>query len=387
MSSGLRKPGVSNNYLEPGDGFSPKRFNIMVNITKRILPPIQCRFRPTDEQALGFGDIFSDHMFRLNYYGGRWNSPCIEPYGPLSLEPAAMGLHYGQLIFEGLKCYRRQDGQLALFRPLDNFIRLNRSAKRVCIPTIDPELALQATLELVQVDHQWVPGAPGTSLYIRPFVVATEPHLGVRPALEYVFLIITSPVGAYYPEGFAPIPIYVESKYSRVAPGGTGEAKTASNYAASLLATEEAKKQGYSQLLWLDSCQHKYIEEVGSMHMFFIIDGQLHTPSLEGTILPGITRDSVLTLARQWELPVSERLISIEELREAIKKGRLSEAFGTGTAAVISPVGKLYCQGEDLVVGDGQVGPITRRFYDEITGIQYGTRPDTHGWVTLVPSP
>ena len=354
-------------------------------INKRIVPQTQRRFRPDDNQKLGFGDIFSEHMFRMDYYDGQWQNQRIEPYGPLLLSPAAMGLHYGQLIFEGLKCYRRTDGQLALFRPLDNFTRFNSSARRLCIPQLDQKLALEALVELLKVDRDWVPSAPGTSLYIRPFIVATEPHLGVRPSREYTFLIITGPVGPYYQEGFAPISIFVEPSYSRAAQGGLGEAKTAANYAASLLAAEEAQKKGYTQLLWLDAEQHKYVEEVGSMNMFFIIDGNLITSPLRGTVLPGITRDSVLTLARGWNLPVEERLLSIDEIKEAIGQGRLSEAFGSGTAAVISPVGRFHYQGADLVVGDGLVGPMTQRFYDEIVGIQYGARPDEHGWVTLIP--
>ena len=354
-------------------------------INKRIIPQSQRRFQPTNEQSLGFGDIFSDHMFRMDYYDGQWRNPRVEPYGPLLLSPAAMGLHYGQLIFEGLKCYRRSDGQLALFRPQANFARFNSSARRLCIPQVDPSLALAALMELLMLDKSWVPSAPGTSLYIRPFIVATEPHLGVRPAREYVLLIITGPVGSYYQEGFSPIPIYVEPSYSRAAQGGLGESKTASNYAASLLAAEEAQKKGYAQLLWLDAEQHKYVEEVGSMNMFFVIDGHLVTSPLAGSVLPGITRDSVLTLARSWGIAVEERPLSIDEVKGAICEGRLSEAFGSGTAAVISPVGRFHYLGDDLVVGEGTVGPMTQRFYDEIVGIQYGTRPDEHGWVTLIP--
>ncbi|MDR2947138.1 MAG: branched-chain amino acid aminotransferase [Candidatus Adiutrix sp.] len=355
----------------------------MENLEKRILPQSQRRFLPPDENRLGFGDISSDHMFVMDYYDGRWQRPRIEPFAPLAISPAAMGLHYGQLMFEGLKCYRRQDGQLALFRPRDNFKRMSRSAEMLCIPQFDQELALSALKELLLVDQNWVPTSAGTSLYIRPFVVATEPHLGVRPAREYMFLIITGPVGAYYAEGFAPIKIYVEPEASRVAPGGLGEVKAASNYAASLHAAEEASKKGYSQLLWLDPSEHKYVEEVGSMNMFFIIDDEVITSPLAGTILPGVTRDSVLTLARTWG-KVSERALSIDEITQAADNGRLQEAFGSGTAAVISPVGTLNYKGKDYKVGDGGIGSLTQRLYDEIVGIQYGSRPDPYGWITLV---
>ncbi len=358
----------------------------MEPIATRILPPHQRRFLPSDERNLGFGDIFSDHMFKMDFYDGQWRGPRIEPFAPLSLSPAAMSLHYGQLIFEGLKCYRRQDGQLALFRPRDNFRRFARSARQLCIPDLDQDLALAALGRLLRIDEAWVPRTPGTALYIRPFVVATEPHLGVRPSREYLFMIITGPVGAYYAEGFAPIKIYVEPELSRAAPGGLGEVKAAANYAASLYATEEANKRGFSQLLWLDPCEHKYIEEVGSMNMLFVIDDELITSPLGGTILPGITRDTVLTLAREWGVKVSERTLSIDEIAEASRTGRLKEAFGAGTAAVISPVGQLHYQGRDLQVGDGGIGSLTRRLYDEIVGIQYGARPDPHQWMSLVSS-
>jgi branched-chain amino acid aminotransferase len=355
-----------------------------MEILKRILPQSQRHFLPTDESRLGFGDIFSDHLFKMDFHDGAWHNPRIEGYGPITISPAAMSLHYGQLFFEGLKCYRRQDGQLALFRPRDNFKRFNSSARQLCMPQVDEELALTALKELLKIDQNWVPKSLGTSLYIRPFMVATEPHLGVRPAREYLFMIITGPVGAYYAEGFAPIPIYVEPQYSRVAPGGLGEVKAAANYAASLFATEEAHKKGYSQLLWLDPANHEYIEEVGSMNMLFIIGDELLTSPLAGTILPGITRDSVITLAKDWGLKVAERPISIQEIVKAGKSGDLKEAFGAGTAAVISPVGRLNYKGEDIMVGNGQVGPFTQKMYDEIVGIQYGTRPDPHGWVEVL---
>ena len=356
----------------------------MSRIEKRILPQCQRRFLPDDEKKLTFGDTFTDHMFKMDYFDGQWRNPRVEPYGPLQISPAAMGLHYGQLIFEGLKCYRRKDGGLNLFRPRDNFKRFGRSSHQMCIPQLDQELALEGLLELLKADAHWVPSSPGTTLYIRPFIVATEPHLGVRPATEYLFMIIACPVGAYYSNGFGPIKIYVEPEYSRVAPGGLGEVKAAANYAASLYAAEEAYKKGFSQLLWLDPCEHKYFEEVGSMNMFFVIDNEIVTSPLAGTVLPGITRDSVMTLCRDWGLKASERKLSIDEIIEAQKNGRLSEAFGAGTAAVISPVGLLQYKGVDYTVGTGETGAITRRLYDEIVGIQYGDRPDQHGWVMPV---
>ena len=356
----------------------------MDTIAKRILLSAQRRFRPTDESSLGFGDIFSDHMFRLDYYDGAWRQPRIEPFAPLSLSPAAMCLHYGQAIFEGLKCFRQSSGTLALFRPQDNFARLNRSARRVCIPPVDENLCLAALGELLLIDQDWVPRSQGASLYIRPFIIASEPHMGVRPANEYIFFIITGPVGPYYPEGFSPIKIYVEPVYSRAARGGLGEVKTAGNYAASLLATEEAHRQGFSQILWLDPGQQKFVEEVGSMNMFFVLGDEVVTPPLSGTILAGITRDSVLTLVRDWGLKAAERPLDIDELLEAGRSGRLKEAFGTGTACVISPVGGLSYMGQDIQVSDGGIGPLTRRLYDEIQGLQYGNRPDPYNWVTLI---
>lgn len=353
-------------------------------ISKRILSSEHRQFRPVDERGLGFGNINSDHLFRLDYYAEAWRNPRIEPFAPLILSPSAMCLHYGQEIFEGLKCFRRDDGALALFRPRANFARFTRSAQRLCIPPAPEELSLAALNELILIDQEWVPRTRGASLYIRPFIIATEPHLGVRPAAEYVYLIITGPVGAYYAEGFAPISIYVESRYSRAAAGGLGEVKTAANYAASIYAAEEAHRKGFSQILWLDASKHQYIEEVGSMNIFFIFDDEVVTSPLSGTILPGITRDTVLTLTREWGLRVSERVLSIDELLAAGQSGRLQEAFGAGTACVISPVGRFHFAGRDLIVNGGGIGPLTQRLYDEIIGIQYGSRPDPYNWVTLV---
>ncbi|MGL4208054.1 MAG: branched-chain amino acid aminotransferase [Candidatus Adiutrix sp.] len=353
----------------------------MLTINQRILPKEQRRLNSFDEKTLNFGSILSDHMFKMDYFDGQWRNPRLEPYGPITLSPAAMGLHYGQLIFEGLKCFRRQDNTLALFRPKENFKRLARSAHKLCIPDFDQDLALEGLRQLIKTDATWVPQTFGTSLYIRPFIVATEPHLGVRPSGEYLFMIICGPVGAYYREGFAPIKIFVEPEMSRAAPGGLGDVKAASNYAASLYAAEIASQNGYTQLLWLDAQEHKYVEEVGSMNIFFVIGDTIITSPLKGTVLPGITRDSVITLLRQWGKNICERPLAISEIMEAKEKGLLKEAFGTGTAAVISPVGHLSYKGQEFMVGDGTTGPLTQRLYDEITAIQYGLSPDDNHWM------
>ncbi len=345
----------------------------------------QQRPKPTDESKLGFGDIFTDHMFSMDYEGGKgWSEARIEPYGDIAIDPGAMALHYGQEIFEGLKAYRGKDGGIRLFRARDNFERLNRSAQRLCMPEVDIDLSLEGMKQLILLDRDWVPKSRGTSLYIRPTMIATEPHLGVRVSTAYLFFIIIGPVGAYYKEGLNPVKIYVEDFYVRAAVGGTGEAKTAGNYAASLLAAEEAKKKGFTQVMWLDAAQRKYVEEVGTMNMFFLVDDELITAPLTGSILPGITRDSVIQIVRDWGIKVSERSLSIDEVIEATRNGRLKEAFGTGTAAVISPVGQMTYKGEDHIVGGGRMGELSQRLYDEIVGMQYGERPDPHGWVERI---
>ena len=298
--------------------------------------------KPSSEN-LGFGQVFSDHMFIMDYTEGRgWHDPRIIPYGPLSYDPSIMVVHYGQTVFEGLKAYRTRDNRIVMFRPDENIKRLNQSCDRLCIPRVDEELTLQAMKKLVDIDRDWVPDAPGTSLYIRPFIYATDPFLGVRPSNTYHFLIITGPVGAYYKEGLNPVRIYVEQNYVRAVPGGIGAAKTAGNYAASLKAQQDAKELGYTQVLWLDGVERKYIEEVGTMNVFFVIGDEIITPQLNGSILPGITRKSCVELLKSWGLKVSERRISIQEICDANEKGLLKEAFGTGTAAVISPIGELY---------------------------------------------
>ncbi|MEC1717642.1 branched-chain amino acid aminotransferase [Schinkia azotoformans] len=338
-----------------------------------------------DADKLQFGKLFTDHMFIMNYKEGQgWHDPRIVPYQPLKLDPSCVVFHYGQTVFEGMKAYVTKDGEVQLFRPNKNFERLNRSNDRLVIPQIDEEFALEALKKLVSIDKDWVPTAEGTSLYIRPFIIATQPYLGVAPSSEYMFIIIMSPVGAYYKEGLNPVKIQVEDEYVRTVKGGTGEAKTGGNYAASLKAQEISGEKGYSQVLWLDGKEHKYVEEVGSMNMFFKVDGKVITPALNGSILQGITRDSIIQLLKYWNVPVEERRISIEEIYEAAANGKLEEAFGTGTAAVISPVGELLWKNEKVVLNEGKTGEISKKLYDTLTGIQYGTEPDPFGWTVKV---
>jgi len=337
--------------------------------------------KPVDESKLGFGDLFTDHMFIMNYEKGRgWFDPRVVPYGNLEFDPAAMALHYGQEIFEGLKAYRGRDGNLYLFRAEENFKRMNRSAARLCMAQLDIPDVMAALKQLILQDRDWVPSSPGTSLYVRPTMIATDPHLGVRPSFTYVFYIIIGPVGAYYKEGLNPVKIYVEDKYIRAAVGGIGEAKTAGNYAASLLAAEEAHEKGFTQVLWLDAVERKYVEEVGTMNMFFVIDDEVITAPLNGSILPGITRDSVIRILHDWGVKVSQRPLAIDEVTAAAEDGRLKEAFGAGTAAVISPVGQLTYKGTDYPVAGGRMGELSQRLYDEIVAIQYAEKEDPYGW-------
>jgi len=345
----------------------------------------QRRPKPQDEDNLVFGKHFSDHMFLMDYDIDKgWHNARIIPYGSLSLDPAAMVLHYGQGIFEGLKAYRCADGTIQLFRPDKNFERFNRSARRMCMPEIDPEVQMQVLETLLKVDADWVPRKRGTSLYIRPTMIAVEPALGVRPAHQYLYYIITCPVGAYYAEGFNPVKIYVTDEYVRAVRGGVGEAKTMANYAASLYAAEVAKKKGFTQVLWLDAIERRYVEEVGTMNIFFRIGDELVTPPLSGSILPGVTRDSVIHIAKHWGIKVSERPITIDEVIETAQSGEMKECFGTGTAAVISPVGEIFYRDKTYVVNNGKVGEWSKRFYDEIVGIQYGEKEDIFGWVRKI---
>lgn len=334
---------------------------------------------------LPFGQIFTDHMFVMDYTAGKgWHDPRIEPYAPITIDPSAMVFHYGQAIFEGMKAYKTADGTLKTFRPQNHLQRLNRSAAHVCIPQLDTELVYDALMKLLDVERDWVPSEEGTSLYIRPFVIATDSHLGVRPSHTYKFFIILSPVGAYYPEGVKPVKIWVETQYVRAVKGGLGEAKASANYAASILAAEEAKKKGYTQVLWLDGCEKKYIEEVGTMNIFFKIDGKIVTPALEGSILGGLTRDSIIQVAKDFGYEVVERKISIGELYQLHAEGKLQEVFGTGTAAVISPVSHLNWNGNEIIINDGAAGETAMQFYDELTGIQFGKKPDKYGWTVAV---
>ena len=348
---------------------------ITLTQTKKVKP---------DFTKLGFGKYFTDHMLIMDYKDGKWCEPEIVPYQSFNLDPSTCVLHYGQGIFEGLKAYKNADGKITMFRPYDNFKRMNRSAERLCMPTIDVEKMVEWLKELIMVDEEWIPTAPGTALYIRPTMVATDAMLGVHPGHTYRFFIILSPVGSYYPNGLQPTKILVEKDYVRAPLGGTGEAKCMGNYAASLLAGDIANKKGYEQVLWLDSNEHKYVEEVGAMNMFFVFDGVVKTPALVGSILPGITRDSVLQILRAEGRPVEETRISVDEIVKMNAEGKLNEAFGSGTAAVISPVGVLNINGEDVKINNFEMGPITSYLYDKLTGIQYGRYPDTFGWVVKV---
>lgn len=340
---------------------------------------------PGPENPLTFGTIFTDHMFLMNYETGKgWHDPRIVPYADISLDPSAMVFHYGQEMFEGLKAYKAEDGRTLLFRPDKNIERANRSNRRLCIPEIPEEDFLQAIKAIVKTDEAWIPTKPGTSLYIRPFVIATDPFLGVRPSDTYLFIIILSPVGAYYPEGLNPVKIWIEDDYVRAVRGGIGEAKTGGNYVASMAAQVKAHEDGYSQVLWLDGVERKYIEEVGAMNIFFKINGTVVTPMLNGSILPGVTRDSVIQLCKHWGIPVEERKVSVDELMAAAKDGSLEEVWGTGTAAVISPVGHLRFENTVIQIKDGGIGELSQKLYDTVTGIQLGKTEDAFGWSVIV---
>ncbi len=345
------------------------------------------RPKPPSEDQLGFGAFFSDHMLYMDYEEGKgWSNLRIEPYGSFAIEPAALVLHYGQQVFDGLKAFRTAEGFVQLFRPRAYLERMNRSARRLCMPAVDVDLVLKALKALVRIDSDWVPRMRGASLYIRPVTIATEAALGVKVSREYSFFVLTGPVGAYYAEGFNPTRILVTDRYVRAVRGGIGEVKTAGNYAASLMAAEGAYAQGYTQVLWLDACSRSFVEEVGTSNIFFVIEDTLVTPPLSGSILPGVTRRSVIELAADWGIPVEERPISIEEVIQRIEGGTLAEIFASGTAAVISPVGQIGYKGKDYTVNQGAVGNLSQRLYDEITGIQYGERPDPRGWMEPVTS-
>lgn len=353
-----------------------------IKVTRTEAP----KAKPADESKLSFGKIFTDHMFLMNYDEGQgWHDARIVPYGPIPMDPASMCLHYGQADFEGMKAYRTPSGRIQLFRPDKNMARLNVSNDRLCIPKIDEAFAVEAVKTLVKVDEDWVPHSDGTSLYIRPYIFAVDPMLGVHPAKHLIFAIIMSPVGAYYAAGLAPVKIYVEENYVRAVSGGTGFTKAAANYAISLKAQDEAEKQGYAQVLWLDGVHKKYIDEVGAMNVFFVVDGEVITPSLDrGSILSGITRMSCIELLKSMNYKVTERDIEIGELVKAYDEGKFDEAFGTGTAAVISPVGELKYGNKVMTINDGKIGAISQKLYDTLTGIQWGKIEDTHKWTVPV---
>jgi len=354
----------------------------MLNIT--VTKTTKQKQKP-DTDCLGFGTHFTDHMFIMDYEEGKgWYNPRIVPYEPLVLDPATMVFHYGQEMFEGLKAYLSPKKDILLFRPEKNGERVNKTNERICIPQIPVEDFVQAIKAIVKVDMDWVPEGDGNSLYIRPFIIATDPFLGVRPSLTYKFMIILSPVGAYYKEGINPVKIWVEKDYVRSVKGGVGFAKTGGNYAASLIAQLKAKKSGYTQVLWLDAIERKYVEEVGTMNVFFKIDGKIITPELGGSILPGVTRDSVIELLQSWGIAVEERKISIDEIIEAADKGLIEEAFGTGTAAVISPIGELNYDGKIIGINNGAIGDVSGRIYSELVGIQTGKLNDNFEWTQTI---
>jgi len=336
-------------------------------------------------EKLEFGKIFTEHMFEMNYEEGQgWTNPTIKKYEKMEMDPATMVLHYGQSVFDGLKAYKTVSGDIAVFRPEKHLERINNSSKRLCIPQIDVNFVLEALKELIKVDKNWVPDAKGNSLYIRPFIYGTDPQLGVRPSRTYKLLIILSPVGAYYPEGFHPVKILVQDDYVRAVRKGLGSCKTPANYAASLLAGLEAQSKGFTQVLWLDGVELKYIEEVGTMNIFIKFKDEIATPKLTGGILPGITRMSVLEMLREWGENVNERLISMDELETEYDKGNVECVFGTGTAAVISSVGLLRYKDKDLIFNTGEPGALELKLFDEITSIQYGIKPDIHNWLTYI---
>ncbi len=344
-----------------------------------------CPKTKPDPSTLGFGKIFTDHMFIMEYTPENgWHNARIEPFHNFSLHPASTVLHYGAEIFEGLKAYRRADGKVQLFRPMDNIRRMNDSADRLCLPSIPEDIALEALTTFVRTEQDWTPSAPGTSLYLRPYMFGNDETLGVHTVHHVIFAIIASPVGSYYKEGINPVKIMIEDQDVRAVRGGTGYAKCGGNYAASTRAGERAEKMGYSQVLWLDGVSRKYIEEVGAMNVMFKIDDEIVTPMLSGSILSGITRRSCLEVLKKEGYKVSERLISVDELAEAMANGSLKEAWGCGTAAVVSPIGELCYKGVKYTVNNGEIGTVTQHLYDTLTGIQWGKLEDTYGWTYLI---
>lgn len=352
-------------------------------ITKTTKPKVK-----PDSNSLGFGKYYTDHMLIIDYTAGiGWHDARIVPFGNLELHPAAVVLHYGTEIFEGLKAYRRPDGKVQLFRPMENVRRLNNSARRMSLPTMDEELGLEALRAFVELEQDWVPSAPGTSLYLRPFMFASEANLALHAIQEVTYVLIASPVASYFPEGLKPVKIMIEDEDVRAVRGGTGEAKCGGNYAASTRAGDRAAAKGYSQVLWLDGVERKYIEEVGAMNVMFKINGEVITPKLTGSILPGITRKSAIELLASQGVKVSERLLSVDELINACETGTLEEAWGIGTAAIISPIGSLAYQGKEYSINGGQIGQFSQKLYDDLSGIQWGLKEDTMGWTHLIGDP
>jgi branched-chain amino acid aminotransferase len=337
-------------------------------------------------ETLGFGRHFTNRMFTQRYSVEKgWHDARIGPYRPLVLDPSTAVFHYAQEFFEGLKAYRRPDGEVNLFRPWENMARFNRSAQRLAMPQVDPEEHLEALMQLIALEHAWVPRQEGTSLYIRPTMIATDASLGVHASHTFLHFIILSPVGAYFPTGFNPVAVYVCRDYVRAVPGGTGHVKAGGNYAASLVVADEVARQGYHQVLWLDATEHRYVEEVGAMNIAFVYEGKhIVTPALSGSILPGVTRDSVLKLAPALGYTVSEDRIDVHQVLNDLRSGGISEVFGIGTAAVIAPIGRVGCDGQDIVVNNCQSGPVATHLFKALTDIQYGRVPDPYGWTQVV---
>ena len=361
---------------------SIERYAKMLDI--QFFPTATPKEKP-DQSSLGFGRHFTDHMLMVEYNRkDGWHDARIVPFGRFEIHPAATVMHYGSEVFEGMKAYRAADGSVRLFRPLENVRRMNRSAERLGLPQMDEELMLHLIRTLVKTEESWVPSLEGTSLYIRPFLFGNDENLGVHSINRARFMIILSPVGAYYAEGINPVRICIETEDVRAVRGGTGYAKCGGNYAASIRAGEKAEKRGFTQVLWLDGVDRKYIEEVGSMNVMFQIGDEIVTPMLTGSVLPGITRKSCIQLMESWGYKVSERLLSIDELIDAVKTGKLVEAWGTGTAAVVSPIGCLSVDGVDYTVGEGKIGQLTQRLYDTLTSIQWGKAPDPYGWTVIL---
>jgi len=344
----------------------------------------QSRISQVDFDNLKFGKDFSDHMFVMEYDGTGWNNPKIEPFGTFEVTPAMNVFHYGQAVFEGMKAFYVDEKTVNIFRPDIHHQRLNNSLARMCMPAVEQELFMQALEELVRIDFKWIPKEQGTALYIRPFMIAADDYIAAKPAKTYKFFVITSPVGAYYEEGFNPVKLTTPGEYIRAAKGGVGFAKSAGNYAASFLPAQKAQDEGFTQVIWLDAKEHKYVEEVGTMNIFFLIDGTLITPPLTGTILPGVTRRSIITLTKEWGMKVEERRISLDEVFEAAESGTLQEIFGAGTAAVVSPVGLIEHNGKTIEINNFETGELTKKLFKAVTDIQYGRTEDPFGWVHTV---